>query len=446
MRTFCECDSCKNDLDFKIPDEIIEALLNDRLILFAGAGISTENNIIFKETLYQDIKLELELDDTVNISFPDLMSQFCNTKTNGRQKLLERIKHRFDYCHQFNELYRAASRFHEEIAPIWMLKNIITTNWDDYFERKCNAIPIVVAEDFAFYNIDQRKVFKIHGSISNYSSIVATTEDYEKCFANLNTGLIGAALKTLLATKTVVFVGYSFRDFDFINILNYLKKELKEVLPHIYIVTLDDNLDSRIEEFKNTVIKTDGRYFFSQIKKHLEAQKIVIPKENLDRIYEVEYLRQSTHELVTNDFQNNRIPTLIFCAFYQDGVQHAIDYLKFREKSGESFNPMQIIQAIESYTEHLRKELTKAKNYTDLAYIDGYINGLSVPLYDEFKTEDFPLFYIFGIGATNDTTLFKETVSENIIYHKSAEKYGQKYFKDILKKGNEMVMHHRPFF
>lgn len=446
MRTFCECDVCKNELDFKIPNEIIEALLNDNLILFAGAGISTENDFIFKETLYQDIKFELELDEAVDISFPDLMSQFCNTKTNGRQKLLEKIKYRFDYCHQFNELYRAASSFHEEIAPIWMLKNIVTTNWDDYFERKCNAIPIVVAEDFAFYNMDQRKVFKIHGSISNYSSIVATTEDYEKCFANLNIGLIGAALKTLLATKTVVFVGYSFRDFDFINILNYLKKELKEVLPHIYIVTLDDNLDTRIEDIKNTVIKTDGRYFFSQIKKHLEAQKIVIQKENIDRVYMVEYIHQAAHELVTNNFQNNRIPALIFCAFYQDGVQHALDYLKFREKTGESYNPMHIIQALESYTDQIRKQIIKAKNYADLAYIDGYINGLSIPLYNEFKAEDFDLFYIFGIGPTNDITFFKETVAENKIYHKSAEKYGQKYFKNILNKDNELVMHHRPFF
>lgn len=446
MSKFCECESCKNELDFKMPNEIIEALLSDNLVLFAGAGISTENSFIFKETLYQDIHYDLQMDESEDISFPDLMSQFCNSQPNGRQRLLERIKFRFDYCHQFNELYRAASRFHEEIASIWMLKNIITTNWDDYFERKCNAIPIVVAEDFAFHNINQRKVFKIHGSISNYSSIVATKEDYERCFNNLNTGLVGASLKTLLATKTVVFVGYSFRDFDFVNILSFLKQELKDILPHIYIITLDVSIDKRLEGINSTVIKTDGRYFFSRIKKHLEEQKIIIPKENIDRIYHVEYIRQAAHELVTKDFQENRIPALIFCAFYQDGVQHAIDYLKFRELSGESYNPMHLIQQLDSYTEHLRKRISKAKNYADLAYIDGYINGLSIPLYDEFETEDFPLFYIFGKGATNDTKFFNETVSENKIYHKSSEQYGQKYFKDLLRVDSELVMHHRPFF
>lgn len=82
----------------------------------------------------------------------------------------------------------------------------MTTNWDDYFERECGAIPIVTAEDFAFYNLAGRKVFKIHGSISNYGSIIATAEDYTRCYNNLKTGLIGSHLKSLLATTAVVGV------------------------------------------------------------------------------------------------------------------------------------------------------------------------------------------------------------------------------------------------
>ncbi|WP_320820114.1 hypothetical protein, partial [Thalassolituus sp.] len=113
-------------------------------------------------TLYQDVMQDLELKDSVDISFPDLMSRFCSTKVNGRQKLLEKIRNRFDYCLKFHELYRGATRFHRELAPFWMIQDIITTNWDDYFERECDAIPIVTPEDFAFYKIKQRKVFKIH--------------------------------------------------------------------------------------------------------------------------------------------------------------------------------------------------------------------------------------------------------------------------------------------
>ncbi len=117
------------------------------------------------------------------------MSLYCGTNINGRQKLLQKIKFRFDYCKQFSELYRQASWFHHELSSIYYIKTIITTNWDDYFEQECGAIPITIPEDFAFYNLPDRKVIKIHGSISNYGTIVATKQDYANCYRRLNRGL-----------------------------------------------------------------------------------------------------------------------------------------------------------------------------------------------------------------------------------------------------------------
>ena len=31
------------------------------------------------------------------------------------------------------------------------IENIITTNWDDFFERECGATPYVSPEDFALW-------------------------------------------------------------------------------------------------------------------------------------------------------------------------------------------------------------------------------------------------------------------------------------------------------
>lgn len=41
------CDCCKNKLPFDLPTEIIEAIKEKRLVVFAGAGISTEAKDIF---------------------------------------------------------------------------------------------------------------------------------------------------------------------------------------------------------------------------------------------------------------------------------------------------------------------------------------------------------------------------------------------------------------
>jgi hypothetical protein len=444
-KKFCDCDICRNELPFDLPIEIIDATLRGDLVIFAGAGISTENYIVFKDTLYDDIKEELEMKNSDELTFPELMSVFCKSRVNGKQQLLERIKFRFDYCHQFSELYRTASRFHSEIAPLWMIKDIITTNWDDYFERECNAIPMVTAEDFAFYSIPQRKVFKIHGSISNYGSIVATNEDYDKCYEQLNKGLLGSYIKTLLGTKLIVFVGYSFSDYDFNKIYNLIRGEMKDLIPHSYIITLDEEIDKRIDNQNITIINTDGSHFFSILKKHFEKKGIIIPQKKFDLVYFIQELRQGSHEMVIQEFKSNRCPKLVFCAMYQDGIQHALDYLKFKSKTGESYDSNHLIKSILSYKLNLRKKISKAKNYMDLAYIDGYIEGLSIPIaYD--SPEKFPFFYLFGKGPLKNARQFKKAIDKNIVYHKASENYGNHFFKELLKDGNKLIPHHRPFF
>lgn len=135
-----------------------------------------------------------------------------------------------------------ATMFHRELSELHFVKTIVTTNWDTYFEDYCAAVPITIPEDFVYWDGNERCVLKIHGSISNLGTIIATTNDYEKCRENLEKGIIGATLKTILANNTVVFIGFSFGDEDFASILNYLQGEMKEFLPHIYIVTLDQNL------------------------------------------------------------------------------------------------------------------------------------------------------------------------------------------------------------
>ena len=49
------------------------------------------------------------------------MSKYCRLN-NGKQKLLEKIKKRFDYTHQYSELYDEASKFHKEISKFWMIE------------------------------------------------------------------------------------------------------------------------------------------------------------------------------------------------------------------------------------------------------------------------------------------------------------------------------------
>jgi DNA integrity scanning protein DisA with diadenylate cyclase activity len=92
------------------------------------------------------------------------------------------------------------------------------------------------------------KFIKLHGSINNVGSIVATKEDYEKCYDDLEHNEIGNYLQEILTTKTVLFIGYSFGDDEFTQIYNSIRQNLEEKMPESFVITLNEN---SLENLKN---------------------------------------------------------------------------------------------------------------------------------------------------------------------------------------------------
>src|SRR5215211_5107454 len=166
----CQCVICRLQRPFDLPDRVVKAALAGELVIFAGAGTSTENPLTLPSTLYVGVVGELGYTATDDLpSFPRAMSQY--EKQHGRPALLQKAKERFDYIDGFGDLRAMATRFHQEISTMFMVDTIVTTNWDTYFEEDCGAIPIVTEADYAFWNLPGRKVFKVHGSMNNVGSI-----------------------------------------------------------------------------------------------------------------------------------------------------------------------------------------------------------------------------------------------------------------------------------
>lgn len=68
----CECAICKEHKPFVMPKEILDAAENGELVLFCGAGISTENKRVLSFSFYKEIQEELEIADNT-LSFSKLM-------------------------------------------------------------------------------------------------------------------------------------------------------------------------------------------------------------------------------------------------------------------------------------------------------------------------------------------------------------------------------------
>ena len=122
--------------------------------------------------------------------------------------------------------------------------------------------------------------------------------------------LLRSSLKTMLATTTVVYVGYSLADNDFVRIHRALTSQMEGLRPHSYIVTLDANSAPRFSGMGVTPIVTDGTYFIQNLKQHLVNQKVLLSDQIFDELPTVLDKVCETHESM-NSFDQTKYPTVI---------------------------------------------------------------------------------------------------------------------------------------
>jgi hypothetical protein len=439
-----DCEICRNNKPFEIPGDLYESLKDGKLVIFAGAGVSTESTNVFPYSLYDELCDDIGIDPkNCKLLFPDLVSLF-EQQDNGRRKLLAKIRGRVQYIKSFIKLFTLSTRFHHELADIHQIDEIITTNWDDFFEIVCDAVPFVISKDFVFWEIPERKVFKIHGSINNLSTIIASKSDYEKCRKELSQGVIGSYLRVLLATKTIVYCGYAFNDPDFLEIHEILTKEMNEILPHAYMVTLDKHISEKIGSFRITPILTDATFFLHSLKEKLIADEIINSPEIYRDVIEQLAVLRNIHTNVMHTYDIKRNPSIIYTYSYQDGLLDALERGLTKHGTGEYLCQVFIENNISNYLNIMKKK-EKERKYWDVAYIEGYIRGLMYFITPKSLRSQIPYFYIMG---RNEMIFDKERFDKLL---KNEKSYDAKVYRSAVKlyqkrfTGEDIIPEHTPF-
>ena len=99
------------------------------------------------------------------------------------------------------------------------LSGIITTNYDNFFERICDDYKVFVGQDELVFSQIQgiAEIYKIHGTVDAPNSIVINHDDYS-CFKEKGKYL-AAKLMTIFMEYPMIFMGYSLSDPDILSIL-----------------------------------------------------------------------------------------------------------------------------------------------------------------------------------------------------------------------------------
>ena len=444
----CKCAFCGND-DFEVPTDVIEAIKKEDLVIFAGAGVSTEGKNVYKTTLYSEINDELNED--YSNTFPELMTKYCN-KPNGRRNLINKIIERFDYYKSFSEIDSVMNWFFYPLSDIYGIKEIITTNWDRQFEEKCGCMPVVYDGDIPLLDDTRRKVYKIHGSIDNISTLIMTESDYDKCYNELRENLIGRRIKELLSRKTVVFIGYSLEDEDFKKIWSFIDEKLGNLKPHFYIVSPDGSLNEKLKDKNVTVINTLGSNFIKRVRQQLIEDKFLLDSDILYDISETTLsLVLDMHNKTNKMMRDKKNPLLIYSIMFQDGLIHSLKRILSRKIFGEYLNPQFLCESIESYYK-LSADYFDEGNIINSSYLLGYAHAMDFILYlyscmyDNKKPksdEVISLYYLPKNKLINNTKEFEEVVKK--FKTKKYINYASKIIKEMGNEEYELDIHHPPF-
>ena len=109
----------------------------------------------------------------------------------------------------------------------------ITTNADRYFDKYFKGRVVFKLDEFDPSNRDRTKLYHIHGSIIERSSLVFTIPEYIRRYNELN---FKKFLEEIFARFTVLFVGYGMSEFELLDFLITKFDRNKEKKPKHFIL------------------------------------------------------------------------------------------------------------------------------------------------------------------------------------------------------------------
>lgn len=249
---------------------IQQAKANNKLVVFVGAGVSNNSGVPSWNTLTEALKTELPIDNISEENDSLKVAQYYSN-FRGYKEYIEKIKEVLKHGKvSYNPIHDAIL----DLEP----SHIITTNYDDLIEqsiRPRNLQYHIIRKDSDLpYIQTDRLVVKMHGDFE-VGNIVLTEKDYLDY--RVNFPLVDAFVKSLFASKFILFVGFSFADYNLRFIVNYTQSLLKDDFQPVYML-VNETVNHVVKEY----YKKKGIYLVEineiQLDKVIEEQKIELPE------------------------------------------------------------------------------------------------------------------------------------------------------------------------
>ena len=277
-------------------ESLFQAISKGEVVLWAGAGLSLyaglPSGVQLREILYKGLT-PLEKEEVGEESdLSHLADEICTLKGN-RNYIVQTLKRIFTGNFLSTET-------HKVISQIPHFRNIITTNYDSLFESVYdnNKLNVIFSDDHTPY-IDDKKVnlFKIHGDLSAPNSIIITESDYNNFFSkDTEQNTIWSVIKGIIATKSILFIGYSLEDTNVEVVFNKIREKIGENRKECYFVAPNISTTKSIKLNRANIhpISLTGEKLFEELIEYL--------KKNIKKNFEDKYISSDIYSEFIGNF------------------------------------------------------------------------------------------------------------------------------------------------
>lgn len=277
-------------MNMKIDNRLKEAIENNNLVVFAGAGVSKYLGLPDWKNLLIGSVNHLKNEKYSNLignigEDADLIRLFDQIENNDRGQIKKFISQTFRISRNNTfELHKSILR---------LTSQIVTTNYDQVFEFAYNQLYDENFPNITVQNKDKLNsagihksnefIFYLHGNASSPESCAVFTSDYRKIYNSKSPSLF--SLKSLATSKVILFIGFSFNDINCRKVLLEHSKMFDGALTHFILTPTPSDfeelsflipINKRFDEF------VDYLTYLLKYKKSTKVEKDAIVLKELN--------------------------------------------------------------------------------------------------------------------------------------------------------------------
>ncbi|AGL03567.1 SIR2 family protein [Desulfoscipio gibsoniae] len=225
----------------KLMDELAQDIREKKIIPFVGAGLSRNLGLPEWDVLMARVAEDLDIDPDILFLHGDFLqiAEYHIICHGGSKNRISKI---IDRNLRSIKIDIAASQAHKCLVDMHFPK-IYTTNFDEMIEMAFRYYgvpyyPIATLDDILAAPDNVTQIVKFHGTLDLDETLVISETDYHNRLDM--EGPVDIKLRADLLGKTVLFLGYSFRDLD----IRYMWSKLFKIMQancKAFMVTMKPN-------------------------------------------------------------------------------------------------------------------------------------------------------------------------------------------------------------